>query len=404
MSLILRAGIIDPEVNGRQHLRATLTRLDAALSDAECDDYDAASRFVREQDLDVVFVGADANPHEAVATIRKLAIEFDRRPVIAFSRLNDGTLILRCIRAGAREFLTLPVTAEDLATVLRTIKEQLELDGPRRRRCTTIALAGATGGAGSTSLAVNLASILASDPAKSVVLVDLDIPLGDADVLLDAMHEHTLMDLAENVTRLDFDLLRRSLSRLKSGLYLLPRPAELTEASLIDETVLRRILNLLSGGFSHVIIDLSKGYTPLDLAALQQSDMALLVTQLNLPSLRNCVRLLKSFRDLDNLDNKVRIIINRFIADQGPIRLKKAQEILGREIFWQLPNDYRLMVEVCNNGVPLIERAPKAAITQSIVALAEALVGGGIAGSSAVPLPVSSPSRWLNLWPAAATR
>ncbi|MCL4204113.1 MAG: response regulator [Pirellulaceae bacterium] len=406
MSLILRAGIIDPEIGGRELLRATLARLDAALVETECDDYASGPRFAKDQDLDVVFVGIDANPQQAIEAIRRLSAECERCPVIAFSRSNDGTLILRSIRAGAKEFLTIPINADDLATALQTVKDQVELSGSRRRRSTVIAVAGATGGAGSTSLAVNLATILAADPAKAVVLVDLDIPLGDADVLLDAVHEHTLMDVAENVARLDFDLLRRSLKRLDSGLYLLPRPAELQEASLIDETVLRRILSLLEAGFSHVIVDLSKGYTPLDLAALQQADITLMVAQLNLPSLRNCVRLLKAFRQMDDMDKKVRIVVNRFVADQGPIRLKKAQEILGREIFWQIPNDYRLMVDVCNNGVPLIQQAPKAAITQSIAAMAEALIGGSPtgSGSAAVAAPISPPSRWLNLWPSAVAR
>jgi pilus assembly protein CpaE len=61
--------------------------------------------------------------------------------------------------------------------------------------------------------------------------------------------------------------------------------------------------------------------------------------------------------------------------ESGQITLKKAEETIGKEIFWQLPNDYRTMIEARNNGVPLIEHAPKAAITQSLVALAKALAG-----------------------------
>jgi pilus assembly protein CpaE len=76
---------------------------------------------------------------------------------------------------------------------------------------------------------------------------------------------------------------------------------------------------------------------------------------------------------MDGVAEKVKVVVNRAGLDSGQISLKKAQDTIGREIFWQLPNDYRTMVEVRNNGVPLIEQAPKAAITQAVVLLAEAL-------------------------------
>jgi pilus assembly protein CpaE len=81
-----------------------------------------------------------------------------------------------------------------------------------------------------------------------------------------------------------------------------------------------------------------------------------------------------SFGQMDTMKDKIKIVVNRVGLDNH-INLKKAQETIGREIFWQLPNDYRVMVEVRNNGVPLIEQAPKAAITQSVMALAETFCG-----------------------------
>ena len=78
-----------------------------------------------------------------------------------------------------------------------------------------------------------------------------------------------------------------------------------------------------------------------------------------------------SFDELPEIKDKIKIVVNRVGLDNGQISLKKAQETIGREIYWQLPNDYRVMVEVRNNGVPLIEQAPRAAITQAMVALAK---------------------------------
>jgi pilus assembly protein CpaE len=111
------------------------------------------------------------------------------------------------------------------------------------------------------------------------------------------------------------------------------------------------------------------------MVALKSAKDALLVTQLDLPCLRNVVRLMLSLGEVEGLKEKVKIVVNRVGLDSGAISLKKAQETMGREIYWQLPNDYKTMVEVRNNGVPLLEQAPRAGITQAIATLAESLTG-----------------------------
>ena len=109
-----------------------------------------------------------------------------------------------------------------------------------------------------------------------------------------------------------------------------------------------------------------------------------------------------SFSEMNGLADKVKILVNRVGLENGQITLKKAEETLGREIFWQLPNDYRTMIEARNNGVPLIEQAPKAAVTQSIIALAAALSGDvtaeAAAGTAAFSAKKSGMSRLFGLW------
>ena len=106
-----------------------------------------------------------------------------------------------------------------------------------------------------------------------------------------------------------------------------------------------------------------------------------------------------SFKETNKFDDKVKSIGNRVGYDTGQISLRKAQETIGRDIFWQIPNDYRVMVEVRNNGVPLVQQAPKAAITQSISQLAAALH----AKEGEPPAAESGRKKgWLNLWPARA--
>jgi pilus assembly protein CpaE len=157
------------------------------------------------------------------------------------------------------------------------------------------------------------------------------------------------------------------------------------------------VIGLLKATFSHVILDLSKSYNALDMVALEQANHILLITQLDLPCLRNVVRLMMSLSEMETIKDKIKIMVNRVGLD-NQISLKKAKDTMGREVFWQLPNDYRTMVEVRNNGVPLIEQAPKAAITQSIVALAHAL-GGDPRAETVSDAGKSTIGKWLNLWP-----
>jgi pilus assembly protein CpaE len=272
----------------------------------------------------------------------------------------------------------------------------------RPRGSQVIAVSGSIGGVGTTSVAVNLGTMLAKDEKNSVALVDLDLCLGDADVFLDTISDYTLVDVAQNVTRLDFALLKRSLTRHSSGLYLLPRPVQLEDISLITPEDLQRVIGLLKATFTHLVLDLSKSYSALDLIALEMANHILLVTQLDLPCLRNVVRLMMSFGQMEGIAEKVKIIVNRVGLDTGHITLKKAQETIGKEIFWQLPNEYRTMIEARNNGIPLIEAAPKAPITQAMLALLAALTGDDQAEQQpgAAAPKKSAGGKFWNFWPA----
>jgi pilus assembly protein CpaE len=374
MSNVLRIAIVDPSDSSRTTLKNMLLGLDIVWLEAECSRYEFFSDVISQTKPDIGIVCIDSNPEKGLKLVETLRDTSSDCAILVVSASNDGQVILRAVRAGAKEFLTAPVNVEDLVGAVDRISVQKFGGGSGgTRSCQVIAVAGATGGVGTTSAAVNLGCILAAEPRNQVVLVDLDMALGDADVFLDAIPDYTLVDVAQNISRLDFSLLKRSLTKHSSGLYLLPRPVQLQDTSLVTPDDLTRVLGLLKATFTHMIIDLSKSYSELDFVALKSAKDILLITQLDLPCLRNVVRLMMSFNETEGLKDKVKIVVNRVGLGSGEISLKKAQETMGREIFWQLPNDYRTMVEVRNNGVPLIEQAPKAAITQAFITLADAL-------------------------------
>ncbi|MEX2137657.1 MAG: response regulator [Pirellulales bacterium] len=373
MANVLRLAIVDPSDSARDALKTTLLGLDMVWLEAECSRYEFFADVVSQTHPDIGVVALDSDPDKALKLVEQLGLASPECSVLVISGSTDGTLILRAMRAGAKEFLPKPVRIEDLLAALERISDRRSGRGDSKKAgSAVIAVAGATGGVGTTSIAVNLGCALAQDPKNSVALVDLDLSLGDADVFLDTIPDYTLVDVAQNVTRLDFTLLKRSLTKHSSGLFLLPRPVQLEDSKLITPDDMQRVFGLLKATFTHLILDLSKAYSPIDLVAMEAATHILMITQLDLPCLRNVVRLMMSFNE-HGLKDKVRVIVNRAGLDNGQISLKKAQETIGREIFWQLPNDYRTMVEVRNNGVPLIEHAPKAIITQSILQMAQAL-------------------------------
>jgi pilus assembly protein CpaE len=376
MSNVLRLAIVDPVDTTRNALKTMLLGMDTVWLEAECSRYEFFADVISQTHPDIGIVVLDKDTSKGLDLVEKLGQASPDCAILVISASTEGSVILQAMRAGAKEFLTQPVKLQDILDALGRISEKKFGKGENKARgSTVIAVAGATGGVGTTSIAVNLGCALAKDPKKSAALIDLDLCLGDADVFLDSIPDFTLVDVSQNVSRLDFSLLKRSLTKHSSGLYLLPRPVQMEDMALITPDDLQRVIGLMKATFSHLVLDLSKGYTANDMVALHMANHILLVTQLDLPCLRNVVRLLTSLKEDKELSDKVKIVVNRAGLDTGAITLKKAQETIGREIFWQVPNDYRTMIEVRNNGVPLVDAAPKANVTNSIVALAEALSG-----------------------------
>ena len=393
MSNVLRLAIVDPDDTSREEIKTMLLGMDTIWLEAECSRYEFFSDVIDQTNPDIGIIVMDKEVDKALGLVEQLNRKAPECSVLIISKAGDGDTILQAMRAGAVEFLTQPIQIQDVVNALNRVSEQkYGREQGRSRGCTAIAVAGATGGVGTTSVAVNLGCTFAADPNNSVVLIDLDMSLGDADVFLDAIPEYTLVDVAQNIARLDFALLKKSLTKHASGLYLLPRPVQLQDSELVTPDGLHRVIGLLKATFSHLIFDLSKGFNQTDMEAIKAANHVMLVTQLDLPCLRNVVRLMMSFREIEGLKDKVRIVVNRVGLDNH-ISLKKAQETIGREVFWQLPNDYHVMVEVRNNGVPLIEQAPKAGITQSFRMLCDAISGN--APIDADPDGSSSVSRWL---------
>lgn len=383
-----RIAIVDPNEASRESLRTLLLGVDFVWLEAECARYDFFFDVVQQSTPDLVIVALDADRPKALGMIQLLSTQYPKMPILTIS--SDPQTLLQSLQRGAKQFLTPPIGLEDLVSTLRKVLNESGLlpggvgdPGGAKPAGMVISVLGSRGGVGCTSLAVNIGATLAGDPGSSVALLDLDLALGDADIAIDlpGSEQISLADLARNIERLDMNYLRRALVKHPAtNLSVLRHPLELSEVGTIHEGHVERILNLLKISYSHLVLDLSKALLPTDIMALRLSDIILLVTQLELSSLRNVVRMVHTLSAEGDMGDRIRILVNRVGSDhmEEGITIKKAEEVIGKPIFWQIPNDAKPMLSSRVAGMPLIKHAAKSRAQQSIQGLVHALTGKSV--------------------------
>ncbi len=354
MKDLIRVVLVDPSEESRNALQRLLRGIGSLwLSEVVNCFGDAATR-AGEIVADVTIVVLDHDPNQAFELVQKLAQSNPGTVVLPASHSPDSTLILKAIRSGAREFLPLPAEqAELLETIARLLRGRNESLSSQTQGPRIISITGAAGGVGSTTVAVNLASALGSSKEQETILLDLDLMFGGVDAYLDLAPDHTLTHVLQSFDRLDLTLLKRSIIRHSSGLYVLPHPTLIQEAAAIDPDVLRRLFGLLRAAFSTVVIDTSKGLQSSDFSAFELSDVILVVIQLDLLCLRNTARLLALFREYEGLIDRVKLVVNRGDSWECQINPKKAEETLKLPITWSIPNAAKAFQEARLKGVPL---------------------------------------------------
>lgn len=369
MNNVVRLAMVDPRDQSRSSIKNLLLGIDTVWLEAECARYEFFTDIVTQTQPDIALISLDADPQSGLMVVAEVHRESPDCQILVVSSSQEGSIILQAMRNGAKEFLNAPLNLDDFMAALDRIDNVGGGKDGKIKGSNVMSVIGASGGVGCTSLGINLGCALAANEANSVAIIDLDLSLGDADVWLDIIPDYTIQDVAENVNRLDYSMLKRSLTQHDSGVFLLPRPVHMDEHAPMSPEELQRVIALLKATFTHLLIDLSKNFSPMDMAALQVSDQILLVTQLDLPCLRNVVRISQFLEDRE-LGDKLKIVVNRVGLGDSQISLGKALDTIGREVFWQVPNEFSPVIESRNNGVPLITEFPKAKITRAIQQLA----------------------------------
>jgi len=358
MKDLIRIVLIDPNGESRDALRRLLGTIGGFWVAEVLESYHGGAARVGEIAPDLTIVALDPDPQQAIDLIGGVTKANPQAVVLPASRSSDSALILRAVRAGAREFLTLPAQpAEVLEIAGRLVqgREESQTQAARGRRI--VAVTGASGGVGVTSVAVNLAASVAVAKEQETILLDFDMVFGSVDAALDIVTDHTLFTVLQNFERLDATLLKRSMTRHASGLYVLPRPQLIDEIAKVDPETLQRLLSLLKATFGTVVIDTSKGLQSSDFAAMEVADVIVVVVQLDLTCLRNTSRLIGLFQQFDGMVDRIKLVVNRAGSTDTEISLAKAEETLKMPISWQIPNTTKFFQAARIKGAPIADVA-----------------------------------------------
>lgn len=240
--------------------------------------------------------------------------------------------------------------------VIRLQKQSRSNSGPKGKVITFLK---GGGGVGATTLAVQSGCILAEDAPEEkagACLLDLDIQFGAAGLYLDLINSVGLHNLLESPERLDRSLLSGAMTRHDSGLEVLLNPGEVTPLDSVTPEFVDSCLAVAREMYDHVLIDISPTWTSWSYAALQQSDLIVLVTQLTVAGIRQTLRQLETLQAQDLMDVPLKLALNRYDKGWGlgqSAHLKDAESALHRGFDYFVPNNFRLVSEAINRGVPL---------------------------------------------------
>jgi pilus assembly protein CpaE len=330
---------------------------------------------------DVFLVSVEEPVARALQTIESLADAVPGAPAIVYSTMADASAVRRAMVAGARDYLIKPVKPEELVRSMHGVLEQEERKRMRQAGQTTetaahgtiVTVFGAKGGIGKTTIATNLATALVRAAGSTVVLVDMDTRFGDVAIMMDVPVEQSIADVARHLDDMDRDKIRDYLVQHHSGAWVLPAPLHPSEWRNLTPQHIEKIINLLAQSHDYVIIDTPGTFNEIIAATLEQASLILLITSMDIASIKDTALALEMLRAASVSEDKVKLTINH-CTSANSLREEDVQRVLEYEVFWRIPHDLAVSSST-QLGQPIVLTRPYARVARSITDLAYALSG-----------------------------
>jgi pilus assembly protein CpaE len=311
--------------------------------------------------------------------------------LVAVGDASESNLILRALRNGADHYLDQAEAESELSADLSRL---MKTTAASARAGSLVVTLSASGGCGSSTVAVNLAAALAKK-WQHCVLMDLHMRRGDLASLLDLKPEFTLADLCRNEARLDQSMFERILVEHSSGIRLLAAPPPSDFRTITVQGILQA-LSMARSHHARVLVDLDDCFQDEQTVTLQQATGIFLVCRLDFAALRNARDTLGQLKRLDIPRHRIQLVINRFgRANELPV--SGAEDALGEKLTVFIPDDPRTINGANNVGIPAVIQHPSSKVAQSLVQLTNidfatpsAIVPGSSANGSPAPRKVGS--------------
>ena len=376
----VRILIVDPDVNYRTDLKKQLQRAGLDVI-GEADYGSDALTLASDRKPDAVAIAWQDPTIRAEQTMESIGQILPSSPLLVYSSIAELSAARRAMQAGAHDFLAKPVETKELLGSLNKAFSLIE----RRRlgeggdqaglsKGIVISLFGAKGGIGKTTLATNLAVALSQLRRDSVALMDIDTRFGDVAIVLDLQPERNISDAIHDIDEIDRTNVKSYLTPHSSGISVLAAPSRPADWRQVQSTHVERIIRVLEETHDFVVLDTPGFFTELVGTALDMSDLVLLITTLDVSSIKDCAMALDMLQAADFPMDRVKLVINH-PTDVHRVDIKQVTEVTGLDVFWTIPFDKQI-VRGGQVGMPMVMTKPKARGARAMIDLAMAISGG----------------------------
>jgi pilus assembly protein CpaE len=330
--------------------------------------YEDVEKHLSQAPPEMLVVVLSPDPERGLEVLRRVR-RSTTAYLLAVGQASEPKLILRALHDGADHYLDEAEVESGTDAVLARLQSKQEAAAPTGR---LVAVLGASGGSGASTLAVNVATVLAKDHERCA-LIDLKPGRGDLAALLDLRPIFHLAELCINAARLDRAMLEKALARHHSGVHLLASPQAFGDSRLVTPQGVGQILSLTRRLYTHVVVDLEDCFHEEQVIALRQATAIVLVSRLDFTSLRNARRILGHLHEQEILRTKVRLVISRY-GQANELPLEEAEEALGGKIAQCVPDDPKTVNGANNTGIPAVLKSPTTKVSQAFAQLARNLL------------------------------
>ncbi len=357
-----------------------------------------AVNLASEKTPDVIICGMTRPPERSLQTIEALLDVLPETPVIAYGQEEDVEAVRLAMIAGARDFLIVPAGVEKLLDSVRKVLEaeerkRLRLSGQAKGigpRGLVVAVFGAKGGVGKTTVATNLGVALASSLGQEVVLIDGDNAFGDVAATLEMRPDRSIVDVLKDREKVDRSNITDYLVRHSSGLWVLPSPRESLQWRTVTPEAFRSVVDIVARRFDLVLVDSAAVLSDLSMAVLDEANMVLWVTSTDFSSINNSLQGLEALQQMSYPEGRIRLVLN-VISPDDAVRPAKIEEVLKRRFFWSIPYDRQVRTG-SQIGNPAVLAAPDSPGAKALLQLARAVTG-------ATPAPSPRSTKRGGGWP-----